>query len=251
MLSEGVFSFWDKEVLNVVPCRFSPEDRLEIEVSYPFVALLDEADKKRFYRRLCKLMRMTSLRVIGELKLSRQDVMIIAAPFIILTFGFRYFHWGNFKRVIVYPKAYRNKFTGNYHYGETNPMGAVVLSWKRVKEGIDEPDDALHLIYHEYAHALYFSRSQGNHTEDRRFMGKVNRMIRKHFDRPEYKKAGLIREYGFTNEMEFFAVLVEVFMETGDRLKELHPELYSDLLEALEFEPYEEILLKQATWYRH
>ncbi len=133
MLGESILSFWDKSVLNITPCDFGAEERLEVEVHFPFVGLLPPRQRARFYRRLCKLMRSVDLHEKGVV-LTKADRMMIATPAIILTFGFKWFHWGNFKRVFVYPSAYKNKRTGNYHHGETSPMGVVVLNWKRVKD---------------------------------------------------------------------------------------------------------------------
>lgn len=231
------------------PCFFKPEDRLEVEVHYPFVALLSEGEKKTFYRRLCTLMRSVQLHEKG-VELTKCDRMLIAAPAVILTFGFQKFHWGNFRHVFVYPVAYRNNRTGRYHHGETSPSGAVVVNWERVKEGIDDPDDAIHLLYHEYAHALILSRASRLKRRDRRFVRAASSFTSQYFNRVDIRTSSLIREYGFTNEMEFFAVLVEVFMERADDLKNEHSFLYRDLIELLKLEKWESIILQQAAWFR-
>lgn len=232
-----------------IPCKFSAQDRMEIAVHYPFVGMLSQSDKERFYQRLCKLMRSVRLHEKG-VELTRQDRMIIAAPAVILTFGLKRFHWGNFKHLFVYPKAYKNKLTGAYHHGEASPNGAIVLSWERVKEGIDKPDDALHLLYHEYAHALVLSRANRYGRTDKKFIRSASEFTETYYNQTSVRHSELIRPYAFTNEMEFFAVIIEVLMESADKLKSDIPFLYRDLIELLNLEPWEEIILKQSTWFR-
>lgn len=247
---ERIFSYWDRSVLNITPCNFRAKDKMEIETNYPFVGLLSNPEKKRFYRRLCKVLRLFNLIQKGDVNLSRRDRILIAVPAVILTFGFKYLHWGRFRHLFIFPKAYKNRITGKYHYGETNPMGVIVLSLKRVNEGIDDPDDALHLIYHEYAHALVVSRQSGNHAEDRRFMRAYDSLVKVYMNSPSVQESTLIRPYGFVNEMEFFAVLVEVLMERAADLKEHHLNLYNALLETLKLGKWEDAILKQSTWFR-
>lgn len=231
------------------PCRFRATDRLEVEVHYPFVALLSDKDKHRFYSRLCKLMRNVELHEKG-VELSREDRIMIAAPAVILSFGYRKFHWGNFSKIFVYPTAYKRKDSDRYFHGETSPMGVVVVNWQRVKEGIEDPDDALHLLYHEYAHAFMLSRKSLRSRQDHKFIRLVNRHLTHFLKDPEIERSTLLRPYSFTNEWEFFACVVEEMMERADLLKSEHPKLYNLFLQLLRFERYEDLLLKQATWYR-
>ena len=129
-------------------CSFSAATKMEVEVHCPFVGLLSDGDKKRFYHKLYDMMKTVHLHEKG-VPLSRTNRMLIATPAAILTLGCKQLNWHRFRHIFVYPKAYKNNRTGNYHYGETSSVGSIVLSWKRVKEGIDDPDDALHLLYHE------------------------------------------------------------------------------------------------------
>lgn len=230
-------------------CSFTPNDRLEVEVHYPFVGLLDSADRNKFYKRLCALMKNVTLHEKG-VELTRTDRMLIAAPAIILSFGFKHFHWGRFKHVFVYPEAYKNKKTGNYHHGETSPIGSVVVSWRRVKEGLDNPDDALHLLYHEYAHALMLSRKGRYTREDRQFVRRINRHLEDFMRSREIQDSKLLRKYAFANPWEFFACTIEELMERADSLRDYHPKYYAFLIKLLNMEKYEDLLLQQASWYR-
>lgn len=231
------------------PCNFRASDRLEIEVHYPFVGLLSPSDRRRFYKRLCALMRSVDLIEKG-VELTREDRLLIAAPAVILTMGYQRFHAGNFDKIFVYPTAYRKKGSNQYFHGETNPRGVIVVNWKRIKEGIEDPDDALHLLYHEYAHALMISKSGYRFREDRRFVKLVNRHLTNMLKSSEVQNSRLLRPYSLTNEHEFFACVIEEMMERADRLKEEHPKVYALFLKLLQFERYEDLLLRQATWYR-
>lgn len=231
------------------PCRFRPSDYLEIEVHYPFVGLLNQKDKGRFYRRLCALMRSVEL-VEKGVELTREDRLLIAAPAVILTMGYRRFHAGNFDMIYVYPTAYRRKDSHQYFHGETSPMGVIVVNWKRVKEGIEDPDDAMHLLYHEYAHAFMISKSAYRFREDKYFVKLVNKHLTNMLNSQEVQNSNLLRPYSLTNEHEFFACVIEEMMERADILKQEHPEVYHLFLKLLKFEPYEDLLLRQAMWYR-
>src|SRR5690606_42068545 len=59
---------------------------------------------------------------------------------------------------------------------------------------------------------------------------KYYRLLIKYIDDPVrkgvLKKQGLIRAYGFSNRLEWIAVLVELFFERADELHNLHPEIY-------------------------
>ncbi len=230
-------------------CHFSASNRMEVEVHYPFVGLLNKKDKDRYYLLLCEIMRKVELSVKG-VSLSKSDRMIVAAPAAILTLGCKQLNWNRFKRVFVYPTSYKNRRTGNYHHGETSPMGVIVVNWKRVKEGIDNPDDALHLLYHEYAHALLIVRSQYRTREDRRFVRTFNKELEPLMHAEEIQNSPLLRRYAFTNHHEFFACVTEEMMERADLLKAHHPKLYELFLKLLMLEDWEDLILKQSTWYR-
>lgn len=246
-----MYRIWDRKVLGIVPCRFSSVDRMEVEVHYPFVGLLGAEGKSRFYRRLCRLMRSFELQSMDGFELARRDRILLAVPAVILTWGFEYFHWEGFDRIEVHPLSYFSKVTGGYHYGEADPRNRTIrVSWKRVKEGMDNPDDAIHLLYHEYAHALVLSRQRGKHREDERFIQELKEFNARHYFDERVRRSPLIRPYAFTNGMEFFAVLVEVLMERADELKLRHGPLYVDLLWLLQLNPHESLVEQQSTWFR-
>lgn len=247
---KSFFRFWNRPIFSPYSCRFTEADYEEVEKHYPFVQLLDRDDKEKFYHRLCKLLKSFQLHKRGEVELSRTDIILIGVPAVILTFGFTYFHWGHFKHLFVYPYAYKSRVTGAYHHGETSPLGSIVVSWKRVQEGLEDPDDALHLLYHEYAHVMVLSRRRSARNEDENFMSALNELVRIYSRRRDILESELIREYGFTNGMEFFAVIVELFMERADDFKKDHPQLYHRLLTLLKLQRWEEAILQQASWFR-
>jgi Mlc titration factor MtfA (ptsG expression regulator) len=47
----------------------------------------------------------------------------------------------------------------------------------------------------------------------------------------------LLSKYGATNPAEFFAVVTEFFFEKPKELKEIHPELYNELMQFYQQDP--------------
>lgn len=217
-----------KKVKSFKPCRFTEEDRLTLSRYYPFFASLSDGDKDVFMDRLCAIMRTARIDV-KDVKLSRKERIIIAAPWIILNWHLIPTEEEKYKRVYVVPKEYLNKFTGNYHHGEVNSFGDVILSLKNIHFSLSNPNDAIHLLFHEYAHALVLNRIADNQPDSERFAMGYKKLIVDHFHRFDQEYSKWLRAYAGTNDMEFFAVAIEALFEREELVKERAPELYRDL----------------------
>ncbi len=86
---------------------------------------------------------MDSIEIAGRqnFEVTRDMELLISATAVQLTFGWRKYYLSMFKRIFVFPPAYYNRFTKNYHKGETSPQGVVILSWDSFKKGHAIPDD--------------------------------------------------------------------------------------------------------------
>lgn len=218
------------------PCTFRKEDVAILSLELPFYNHLSHANRIRFLKRMCHVMRVIDLHPRKGVELNRQDRVLLAAPAIMMTWGFKNMHVGAFKRMYVYPTKYYNRFTRNFHHGETSPMGVIVVAWDQVQKGYAIDDDARHLLYHEYAHALVLSKFEGVYVEDSIFRIRYNRLVRRHFAGSKAKYGHFLREYAFTNHMEFFAVVCEWYFEQPEQLKELALSLYEDLCKLFRFD---------------
>src|SRR5690606_14716611 len=125
-----------------------------------------------------------------------------------------------------------------WRLGEAWSLGPVALSWPDVVEGGRDPDDGFNLVYHEFAHALdmiggaadgvpplpseqaerEWAEILGEELESLRMLRASGRGIP-------------LDDYALTNEVEFFSVLTESYLERPRLLQLRLPRLY-DLLES-------------------
>lgn len=149
------------------------------------------------------------------------------------------------REIVVYPfEALRDpKRRGAAILGEAHHFGTVVLSWPAVREGLADPCDGHDTATHEFAHVL--DRAGGGFTgtpplrarEHYRAWAEVmhRRFLRLRRGHPEER--WVLRDYGATNEAEFFAVATEAFFERPVRMRELTPDLYDELRRFYGFDP--------------
>lgn len=115
--------------------------------------------------------------------------------------------------------------------GAADERGHVALSWAEVLIGLDDADGR-NVVYHEFAHVLdgydgvVDGRPDVGPDEHRRWTEVVGGAYERH--RAQRRKT-LIDAYGRTNEIEFFAEIVEIFFERPERLHEEQRDLYEAL----------------------
>ncbi|MCH8554921.1 MAG: zinc-dependent peptidase [Schleiferiaceae bacterium] len=173
-------------------------------------------------------------------ELNRYQQLIIAGIAVKLTFGLRRYSMPVLKEIGVFPDVFPFGKDRRLAKGLFFPnTGQIALSWKHLMEGVEDPNDNLHLGLHEFTHALLFELHKGEWA-DTHFQwqfGKVNKFINK----PEkfQRVAGhpYFRAYAQTNAMEFFAVAVEHFFETPEDFKHNLPELYMAFAKMLNIDP--------------
>ncbi|HSA57471.1 MAG TPA: M90 family metallopeptidase, partial [Gemmatimonadaceae bacterium] len=124
-----------------------------------------------------------------------------------------------------------------WHAGHTQSnLGAVVVSWRDVLDGIADPEDGENVLFHELAHQLDFEDGDDNgvplHADRaaaRRFAEVTRRAHEQLRDDVEHDRDTLLDPYGAEDRVEFFAVATEAFFELPAELKTEHPELYEVL----------------------
>ena len=123
--------------------------------------------------------------------------------------------------------------------GEFNPKGkALVLSWKDFEEGYDISNDNRNLGIHEFMHAMQLEAKRGSDGDSDRFEKQFQNIL-KQLSKPEIKDKLIdtryFRDYAFTNQYEFMAVMAEYFFESPKEFKKLFPELYEYSKKLLNF----------------
>lgn len=115
----------------------------------------------------------------------------------------------------------------------TPGLGPLVLDWRTIQRDIARPERGQNVIYHEFAHKLDQLNgaadgmpplpSEADEAAWLQTLGvNFRRLQRRGSD-------GLIRNYGATNEGEYFAVVSEVFFTRPDDLAAGLPRVYDRL----------------------
>ncbi|OMP31809.1 hypothetical protein BKM32_01740 [Mangrovimonas sp. DI 80] len=166
--------------------------------------------------------------------------VLISATAVMLTFGFRDFYIGLIDKIFIYPEAFYSKINDSYHKGEFNPkLQALVLSWKDFEAGYEIENDNLNLGIHEFAHAIHLNSYKEGDVSSAIFSDSFKELIdllsndeglRKSLVESEY-----FRNYAYTNQFEFIAVIIETFIETPQEFKSLFPEIYAKTKQMLNF----------------
>ena len=207
---------------------------------FSFYNNLNLEDKEIFHHRLITF--MDSKTFIGRegLEVTEEMKTLISATAVMLTFGFRNYKIELIDKIIIYPEAYYSRLNDAYHKGETNPqLKALVFSWEDFLKGYHVGDDNLNLGIHEFGHAIHLNAFSNDDISSEIFKRGFNEII-SYLEQNQNVRQDLIsskyfRAYAYTNHYEFFAVLLENFIETPTEFKSRFPELYNYVQQMLNF----------------
>ena len=181
------------------------------------------------------------------LQITDEIRVTIAAYACILLLGGQSDMFPKLRTILVYPHSYLAP-----HYsrrpdgtvseglqgrsGESWSFGNIVLSWQDVLENSTAFREGRNVVFHEFAHQLDFESgsAQGapilprgaNYADWARVLGSVYESL---VHSLESGWPSLLDKYGASNPAEFFAVATECFFLKPAELKEVYPELYSQL----------------------
>lgn len=208
---------------------------------FKFYNALNEENKRLFERRVQFFIDLKTFIPRGGLRRVSDEVKVmIAASAIQITFGYPNVYFRHFSRILVYPDNYKNKLTGQYHKGEVNVKGIIVLSIKSLMYGWVNDTDGVNLGLHEMAHALGIENLVRN--EEFGFIDQQKVKALKELARPEMQKINrgdetIFRKYGGASFREFFSVATEVFFEIPDTFKTYNQAMYSLMAQILNIDP--------------
>ena len=166
--------------------------------------------------------------------------VLISASAIQLTFGFPKVNLSWFRYILIFPETFYSQANKQHHKGEVNPKAkTIVLSWKYFVEGYLKPDGR-NLGLHEMAHALRLENRIMN--EEYNFLNhevleEWEARARRTMEEIKNGSETFFREYGSTNNEEFFAVAVENFFERPVEFYSKHPKTYQTLCRLLRQDP--------------
>ncbi|MBB6610940.1 zinc-dependent peptidase [Pontibacter sp. Tf4] len=202
---------------------------------------LQEAQKQEFEARVIRFIAQKTFIPRGPgMDVTTEMQMKIAACAVQLTFGLPEIHFSHFKTFLLYPERYYSTIYKQYHCGEVNMRGIIVLSWRDFETGNYNPADGLNLGLHEMAHALHLENGIPNGEYDflnREYLYHWATVSETERERLQTDKSIFRRLSSAPDTHEFFAVAVELFFELPLLLKQEHPGIYSSLANLLNQDP--------------
>lgn len=177
----------------------------------------------------------------------------IAAQACLLLVNLRFPAYPRLRRILLYPETFVPKrMPGSMTEGDAGARlgeawtdGTVVLSWRSVRHGINQPFDGTNLVLHEFAHVLDGADGVMDGMPPVRdlalgqWAGVLKQNYRYLVRLARRGSRSVLDHYGATNEAEFFAVATETFFEQPDALRRKMPELYDALRELYRQDPAE------------
>lgn len=214
------------------------ESILRLKVAY-FNAL-DEEQRERF-RLLVKVF-LDETRITGiQTDVDETTRVLVAASAIIPVFNFPNWEYSRLGEVLIYPSSFDHSYRTDGDdsrnilgmVGTGHLSGVMILSKPSLLTGFDIATDKENVGIHEFAHLVDGADGAidgippGVPAEVAR---EWIEWVSKELDEPPVKRSH-IRRYGYTNEAEYFAVLVEYFFESPEVLNRKNPNLYRMLSE--------------------
>ena len=211
-----------------------------LEQSFDFYNGLSQKNQVIFQNRLLSFINNKKFVSREDFEITEEMRVLISATAVMLTFGFRNYKLELFETIIIYPKAYYSKINKVQHKGETNPqLKTIVFSWEDFKHGFKIGDDNLNLGIHEFGHAIHLNAMRKKDISSVIFRQGFNELTHYLSNNENVRKELLatkyFRAYAYTNQYEFFAVLLENFIETPEEFRSNFPELYNHMKDMLNF----------------
>jgi MtfA peptidase len=169
------------------------------------------------------------------LEVTDEHRVVISAAAVRLIQNLDLSYFDRLTEIVVYPHDYTHKDTNGVILGEAHHWGVVVLSWPSVLHGLHNPCDGLDTASHEFAHVLDRDGGAFDGTPILRADGNYRTwadVMSRHYENLQdgaTRERRVMRDYGATNEAEFFAVATEAFFEKTVEMKRLTPDLYEEL----------------------
>lgn len=218
--------------------KLEPEQLTILENEFPFYSELSPKYQKEFEHRLAKF--IESKEFIGQegLLITEQMRVLIGAKGCQLSFGRKHYLYPLIKYILIFPEPFYSIVSKNYHKGEFNPSTRILaISWRDFSDGYHLVNDNRDLAIHEFMHAMQLESIKFNDLDSLRFERQFKNIMQLLID-PEVRTKldmGYFRDYAFTNQYEFMAVLAEYFFETPEQFKDQFPKLYDYVKRLLGF----------------
>jgi Mlc titration factor MtfA (ptsG expression regulator) len=203
---------------------------------------LSQEGKEKFQSRVTEFINAKEFESRGQLVLTDEKKILVAAAAIQVTFGLDQYLFKHFETIILYPEKFYSPHSKSRNVGEVNLSGIIVLSWKAFKTGIENPGDTYNVGLHEMAHALNFSDLMDKDIDEgfsayyHKWLVHARKLMKDHSLREKI----FFRNYAWRNIKEFFAVGIEYFFEAPHQFKSYFPVLFKHYCYLLNQDPTRE-----------
>ena len=208
------------------------ENILQQRVAY--FRSLDDLQRHRF--RQMVMVFLDETRITGvRTEVDETTRVLVAASAVIPVFNFPNWEYTTLGEVLIYPGSFNETYEvgdqadGNIlgMVGDGHLSGVMILSKPSLISGFDIAGDSNNVGIHEFSHLV----DKADGTIDglppgvppelaKNWMDWVRRELESDAGEREF------RDYAYTNEVEYYAVLTEYFFESPQALKQKNPELY-------------------------
>lgn len=232
-----------------------PEEwRQMVAARDPFYRRLPEADRRELEGHMQVFLAEKQFEGCDGFVVEAEHKYLIASQACLLLLHRDTDYFPDLQAILVYPAMYvapttRHVGGGVMHEreesraGESWREGAIVLAWDEVRGGMEAPGRGNNLVLHEFAHQLDYENGQADGAP---LLGggepaSVRRQRRADWARvmrSEYEQLcaqvlrgerTVLRDYGATSPVEFFAVATECFFCRARELQQTHPALYEQM----------------------
>jgi Mlc titration factor MtfA (ptsG expression regulator) len=171
-------------------------------------------------------------RITGvEVAVTDELRLLVAVSAVTLSVGWLDYDWDSLSEVLLYPQDFGRDYSleAKELSGQAHGWGTVILSVPSLRASFEDPDDAYHVGFHEFAHLLDLEATQFDGIPAGmpealaahwvQLMDKEMRRLR--------RGKSVIDDYGAEEPAEFLAVAVEAFFESSLALRARHAEVYA------------------------
>ncbi|WP_213522061.1 zinc-dependent peptidase [Nonlabens sp.] len=211
--------------------------RKQVLETYPFYQHLTVKNKKQFEHRVAAFIADKDFKNRYQGGVTDDQMVLISCVGCQLSFGRRNYLYPMLHTILLFPEAFMSPTNEALHKGEFNPLAKVLaISWNDFREGMDITNDNIHLGLHEFTHVMHFESDRSNDIDAVRFKKYTNKILRE-LMKPEVRnkldQTQFFRNYAFTNQYEFMAVLSEYYFESNVEFKTAFPLIYGHFTKAL------------------
>jgi Mlc titration factor MtfA (ptsG expression regulator) len=221
--------------------RLGNPEKTILRNNFSFYTKLTDKQKGYFEHRVASFIQDKHFIGRNGVAVTIEIQTLISATAVMLTFGFRDFYIGLIQKIVVYPNEFYSKLNKKHHKGEFNPkLKTLVFSWEDFKHGYDISNDKLNLGIHEFAHAIHLNSMKERDVSSTLFSDSFKELTElitnKEMLRKNLRSSKYFRDYAFTNQYEFIAVIIETFIETPSEFRNQFPEVYNKTKQMLNFD---------------